>query len=160
MEATFWLAVDGLQGIDELPKTGYKITSFFPSWGNVCNFDRIFKGAQDSSKRVKNHSLAGKISYSHEAVTTRQEVSCCRVYTVGVHCVRKREWFLSAGLFGGQSGEGYIWLDSWKMGECSSLLLYCITPGETVYIMVYLNSALWSWAVYSLNSHIWPRWLD
>lgn len=71
---------------------------FFLPWGNVCIFDRIFKGAQDSSERVKNHSLVGKISYSHEAVTTRQEVSC-RVYTVGVHCVQKRER-LSAGLFG------------------------------------------------------------
>lgn len=63
---------------------------FFP-WGNVCIFDRILKGAQDSPKRVKNHSLVGKISYSHEAVTTRQEVSCCREYTVGVHCIQKRE---------------------------------------------------------------------
>lgn len=56
-------------------KLDTKLHVFFLPWGNVCIFDRIFKGAQDSSERVKNHSLVGKISYSHEAVTTRQEVS-------------------------------------------------------------------------------------
>ena len=49
-------------------------------------FDRILEVAQNFSKKVKNHSLVGKISYSHETVTTRQEVSCresYREYTVG-----------------------------------------------------------------------------
>lgn len=37
----------------------------------------FFRGAQDSSKKVKNDSLVGKINYSHETATTGQEVSCC-----------------------------------------------------------------------------------
>ena len=43
--------------------------------------------AQNFSKKVKNHSLVGKISYLHETVTTRQEVSCresYREYTMGI----------------------------------------------------------------------------
>lgn len=37
----------------------------------------FFRRAQDSSKKVKNDSLVGKISYSHETATARQEVSFC-----------------------------------------------------------------------------------
>lgn len=49
----------------------------------VCIFDRLFKGAQDSSRKVKNDSLVGEISYSHETATRKagsvllQRV-CCR----------------------------------------------------------------------------------
>lgn len=46
------------------------------------------------------------------------------------------------------------------MGECSLLPLHWITPGETIYIIVCLNSAPWSWLVYSLSSHIWWPWFD
>lgn len=50
---------------------------FSPQLGEcVCICDGIFKGAQDSLKKVKDDSLVGKISCSHETATTRQEVSC------------------------------------------------------------------------------------
>lgn len=72
------------------PETGYKITCvcagffFFFLGESVCIFDRIFKGAQDFSKKVKSCNLVGEINCSHETVSVRQEVSRCREYTAGI----------------------------------------------------------------------------
>lgn len=82
------MAVDDFCGIHEFWEIGEKITCVcavvFPK--SVYIFDRILEVAQNFSKKVKNQSLVGKISYSHETVTTRQEVSCresYREYTMG-----------------------------------------------------------------------------
>lgn len=54
------------------------LCSFFFFLENVfVSLIGFFRGAQDSSKKVKNDSLVGKINYSHETATTGQEVSCC-----------------------------------------------------------------------------------
>lgn len=77
---------------------------YFLLRASVCISDRMLKAAQNSSKKVKNHSLVGKISYSHETVTTRQEVSC-REYTVGT---KQGVLLVSWALCGRLGGEGCI----------------------------------------------------
>lgn len=41
------------------------------------------------------------------------------------------------------------------MGECSSVPLCCMTPGETIHITVHVNRAPWNWAVHNLCKHLW-----
>lgn len=103
------MAVSGLQGIHEFPEIGCDITcvcAVFSLGEYVCIFDRLFKGAQDSSRKVKNDSLVGKISYSHETAT--RKAGSVLLQRVRRGFTKERVIHVSQAVWGRLSGERCI----------------------------------------------------